>query len=159
MVLKNIALHILLAASLGFLAGCESFDSMRESVKDRFAPVVPVTRVFTGTPREVYEAARIAMVALGYEVVRGGAAQGRLEGVSRIGSAGEFGSSRQREISIRLQSMEGGKVEIAVELKEAVEESFNKLSSSATETPVRDPASFEAFFGELARRLPGPAPK
>jgi hypothetical protein len=159
MTLKNIALFILLAASLGFLAGCESFDSVRESVGGRFSPAAPVTRTFAGTSRDVYQAARLAMIALGYEFVRGGAAQGRLEGVSPIGSPGEFGSSRQREISIQLQPMEGGTVEVAVELKEAVEERFDKFSNAATETPLRDPAAYDSFFGELERRLPAQAAK
>jgi hypothetical protein len=127
-------------------------------VKDRFTPPTPVTRTLTGTSQEVHEAARLALAALGYEVERGGTA-GRLEGVSRIGSTGAFGSARQREISIRFRPMDGGQVEVAVELKEAVEESSDRGSGTAMETPLRDSAAYDAFFAELARRLAGQPPK
>jgi len=42
-----------------------------------------------------------------------------------------------------------------VQLEEIVEDSYNKLSNPATETPLRDSAGYDAFFEELARQLQG----
>jgi hypothetical protein len=40
-------------------------------------------------------------------------------------------------------------------LQEIIEDNFNKLANSATETPLRDSAGYDAFFEELERQLQG----
>lgn len=145
---------VLLAAVLGLFSGCDSMESMRSSVKDRIGGVPPKVRTFEGNQRQLYDAARKAMETLGYQLSSGGPAQGRLEGLSRIGGGDDFRSSRQRSISIRLQELDGGRVEVQVQLTEILEESSNRSAMPATETPLRDPAAYDVFFEELERSLP-----
>ena len=124
-------------------------------MQERIVGAPPKLRIVDGEPRQVYEAARLAMDRLGYQVTDGGPAQGRLEGLSRIGGGNDFKSSRQRAITVHLQPQDGGTVEVQVRLSEIVEDSFNRLANSATETPLRDSAGYDAFFEELARQLQG----
>jgi hypothetical protein len=145
---------LLLAAVCSILCGCESMESVGSTVKDRFSGVPPKVRTVDGNPRQVYEAARQAMEGLGYEFTSGGPAQGRLEGLSRIGEGDNFRSSRQRSISIHLQDMDGGKVEVQVQMTEIVEEDSNRSTKPATETSLRDSPAFDIFFSELERCLP-----
>ncbi|HUJ42177.1 MAG TPA: hypothetical protein VLW52_01095 [Opitutaceae bacterium] len=152
-------LLLLLSAACSFAAGCASVEAMRSTMQDRITGVPPKTRVVKGDTREVYEAARLAMDKLGYQLTSGGPAQGRLEGLSRVGGGDDFRSSRQRAISVHLQPSEDGGVEVQVRLSEIFEESFNRLANPATETPLRDSPGYEAFFEELARQLQGGAAK
>ncbi len=145
----------LLAAAWSLVAGCASVESMRSSMKDRISGAPPKIRVVEGDPRQVYEAARLTMGKLGYQVTAGGPAQGRLEGLSRIDGGDDFKSSRQRAISVHLQPEDGGTVAVQVRLSEIVEDSFSRLANPATETPLRDSAGYDAFFEELARQLQG----
>jgi hypothetical protein len=143
----------LLAVLVGLGGGCTSIDSVGSSVKERVAGMPPRVRTVNGDARLVYEAARQAMKRLGFDVTGGGAAQGKLEGLSRIEGGGGFQSSRQRSISVRLTDLEGGRVELQVKMTEIVEEDASRSAMSATETPVRDPAAYEAFFNEVEQRL------
>lgn len=145
----------LLVVAWGLGGGCASIESVRSTVKDRIAGMPPKIRNVEGAPRKVYEAARLTMEKLGYQQVSGGPAQGRLEGLSRIGGGDDFRSSRQRSISIRLLPREGENVEVQVLLLEIIEDNFNKLDNPATETPLRDSAGYDAFFEELERQLQG----
>lgn len=146
---------LLVAATWGFVAGCESMESVRNSVRDRFVSVPAKTHTVAGDVRQVYDAARIAMEKLGYEQTSGGPAQGRLEGLSRIGGGNDFRSSRQRAIAVHLQPMEGGQMLVEVLLTEIVEEGFGKVANPATETSLRDSPGYDAFFEELDRQLQG----
>ena len=152
---QNIFTLCLLAVAWSLVAGCASIESVRSTVKERIEGVPPKVRIVQGEQRQVYEAARLAIDKLGYQQVGGGPAQGRLEGLSRIGGGDDFRSSRQRSISIRLLPREGGNVEVQVLLQEIIEDNFNKLANSATETPLRDSAGYDAFFEELERQLQG----
>ena len=98
------------------------------------------------------------MEQFGYHFTEGGLAQGRLEGFSRIEGDGSFGSSLQRSISIHLEALEGGRVEIRVKMTEIIEEDSSRSAEPATETPVRDSGAYDAFFDEIERRLTPPAP-
>jgi hypothetical protein len=144
---------VLLAAAWSLVAGCASVESVRSTVQDRFTGAPPKIRLVEGDARQVYEAARLTMEKLGYQLTSGGPAQGRLEGLSRIGGGDDFKSSRQRSVSVHLQPREGGSVEVQVRLSEIVEDSFNRLANPATETPLRDSPGYDAFFEELERQL------
>lgn len=146
---------LLLAATCSLVAGCASVESVRNTMRERISGAPPKVRVVEGDPRQVYEAARLTTERLGYEVTTGGPAQGRLEGLSRIGGGDDFKSSRQRAISVHLQPGDGGTVAVQVRLTEIVEDSFSRLDNPATETVLRDPAGYDAFFDELARQLQG----
>jgi hypothetical protein len=142
-------LFVLVVAISALLAGCESIHSMRESVRQRIVGVPPHVRVVPGNEKQVFAAARLAMAKLGYQTVRGGPAQGELEGLTRIGGGDDFRSSRQREITINLLPGEAGVIEVRVWLKEIVENDFDRAANPATEMPVRDAAAYDAFFDEL----------
>ena len=153
--LKTLRSLILLAAVWGFLGGCTSLESMRDTVKDRVAGVPPKVRVVEGESRQSYEAARLAMEKLGYRFASGGPAQGRLEGFTRIDGGRDFGSSRQRSISIHLEPLDGGKIEVQVLLTEIAEEDSNRAAGAPVETPLRESASYDTFFAALERQLQG----
>jgi hypothetical protein len=140
-------LILFVAGSL--LAGCAQF----ESVKDRFTPAPPQTRVVPGEPRHVYDAARLAMEKLGYAFASGGPAQGRLEGISEIATGGSFGSAQQRAISVQIRPAEAGSVEIQVLIKETVERDADRSTGLATEQTLRAPAAYESFFSLLNQLL------
>jgi hypothetical protein len=144
---------ILLAVLLSLGGGCTSMDSMGSKMKDRIAPVPPRVRVVNGDLHQVYEAARQAMEHFDYHFTEGGPAQGRLQGLSRIEGNGGFGSSLQRSISIHMEALDGGRVEIQVKMTEIIEEDSSRSAMSATETPVRDAVAYDAFFDEVVRRL------
>jgi hypothetical protein len=149
---------ILLAVLVGLGAGCKSIDSVGSSVKERFGGMPPRVRTVNGDEHKVYDAVRQVMEKFGYRVTGGGPAQGRLEGLTRIEGDDSFGSSRQRGIAIRLAGLEGDRVELQVRMTEIVEEGGSRSAQSATETPLRDPAAYEAFFKEVERRLEPSAP-
>jgi hypothetical protein len=151
--LKTLQSLILLAAVGGFLGGCTSLESMRDTVRDRVAGVPPKVRVIDGESHQSYEAARRAMEKQGYRFASGGPAQGRLEGLTRIDGGRDFGSSRQRSISIHLEPLDGGKIEVQVLLTEIAEEDSNRAAGAPVETPLRESAGYDAFFAELERQL------
>ena len=150
---------MLAVAIAALLAGCESMHSIRDSVRERFTGVPPHVRVVKGDEKQIFAAARLAMAKLGYQYVRGGPAQGELEGATRIGAGDDFHSARQREITINLVPGEPGMIEVRVWLKEIVESDFDRATSPATEAPVRDAVAYDAFFDELQLRLQGVAGK
>jgi hypothetical protein len=137
------------------VAGCASIESVRSTVEERIEGVPPKVRIVQEERRQVYEAARLALDKLGYQQTGGGPAQGRLEGLSRIGGGDDFRSSHQRSISIMLVSRDDGSTAVQVLLHEIVEDSYDKLTNPATETPLRDSAGYDAFFDELDRQLQG----
>ena len=157
--MRTRCLLLLLAAGWSFTAGCSSVEAVRSTMQERITGTPPKIRLVQGDARQVYEAARLAMGRLGYQVTSGGPAQGRLEGLSRVGGGDDFKSSRQRAISVHLQPREGGEVEVQVRLSEIYEESFDRLANPATETPLRDSPGYDAFFEELERQLQSGAGK
>lgn len=144
---------ISLAVLLAICGGCTSMDSMRATVKEHISSAPPMARTVSGDSHQVYAAARKAMEKFGYRFTDGGPAQGRLEGLSRIEGDDNLRSSRQRSISIHLEELEGGRVEIQVQIKEIIEEEFSRSAMPATETSVRDPSVYDAIFDEIERRL------
>jgi len=150
----------LLLTAIGCLvAGCESLHTVRDSVRERFVGVPPHMRTMPGDEKQVFAAARLAMTKLGYDFERGGPAQGELEGFSHIGTGEDFHSSVQRSITIHLLPGAVGYTEVQVWMKEIVESGFDRSTSPATETPLRDPAAFDAFFEVMQQQLQGAAGK
>ncbi|OHE82986.1 MAG: hypothetical protein A3G75_08375 [Verrucomicrobia bacterium RIFCSPLOWO2_12_FULL_64_8] len=142
-------------AALGLLAvllfGCATVGDLRDAVKERLVGE-PKVKVVKADVRAAFEAARQAMEHLGYQYVRGGPAQGELEGLTRISGGGASRSARQRSISIRLRALDGESTEIRVLLKEIVEADSGDLT---TQTPLRESPGYEVFFVEVDRRLKG----
>jgi len=150
---------LLLVATGALLAGCESFHSVRDSVRERIVGAPPHVRVVNGDEKQVFAAAKLAMAKLGYEFVRGGPAQGLLEGLSRIDSGATIRSSRQRSITINLQPGTEGTVEVQVWIKEIEQSDFDRASNPASEVPLRDSAAFDVFFDALQQAMQGAAGK
>jgi len=151
------ALLLLLAGLL--LGGCESFESVRENFRDRVTGVPPKTHVVAGEAATVFQAARAVMERSGYAFSGGGAAQGRLEGLTRIDRGGEFGASRQRSISIHLVPAEPGKIEVQVLITEIVEEASGHGGGATDQRELRDSAEYGSFFADLEHELQLPAAK
>lgn len=147
---------ILMAVVAGMPAGC---DSVRESMRERFTPMQPKVRIVQGDSKQVFTAARAAMGRLGFEMVRGGPAQGELEGLTPIGGGNDLQSSRQRDMTVHLTALGDGRVEVRVLIQEIEEDRYSRLSNPATSTPVRDPTVYDTFFDELERQLQGVANK
>ncbi len=150
--MKTQILSRCLALATALLAGCSQF----ESVKDRFTPTPPQSRVVRGEPRQVFDAARTAMERSGYHYTGGGPAQGRLEGQTEIAQGGSFGAAQQRFIEIRLQPAEAGSIEVQVLIRQTMEREGDRSTGTATEQALRDPAAYESFF-ELLNSLLGAA--
>jgi hypothetical protein len=148
---------ILFAVLFGLCAGCDSVDSVRTTMQDRISAVAPKARTVSGDKHQVFEAARRAMEKCGYQFTGGGAAQGRLDGLTRIEGGDDLRSSRQRAISIDMDDLDGGRVDVHVKIKDIVEGDFGRSAMPATETPVRDPAVYDAFFDEIEHQLKTPA--
>jgi|SRR5208283_579868 len=143
---------------VGLGGGCASIDSVQSAVKDRVLGPPPRIRTVDGDLPQVYAVARQTMENLGYQFAGGTLSEGRLEGLSRIEGGDSFQSSQQRSISIRLAVLDGGRVELQVQMKIIVEEDDSRSAMPATETPVRDPAAYEVFFKEVERQLTPSAP-
>lgn len=150
---------ILLAVLLGLCGGCSSMESVRSTMRDRIAGVPPKVRTVNGDLRQVYEAAHQTMDKLGYQFTGGGPAQKRLEGHSRIYESDDFKTCRQRAVLVRLEDLEGGRVEVQVQMTEIIAEDTDRSARPATETPLRDSTAYDAFFDELERRLQAPGSK
>ena len=133
-------------------AGCEtdSSDIVHTVLSPREAPR---SRVFQGDTRAVYEAARAAADELGYRVVRGGPAEGRLDALSGIAGGDEAGSSRQISMKVRISAAEETGSEVTVSFTEIIEESSSGQPAMATQTPLRDTPLYEVFFRDLQKAL------
>lgn len=135
------------------LGGCESMQAVRDSVRERFAPVPPHVQVVPGRPQAIYAAARRAMKRLGYQITTGDRMDGRLEGFTRVDSGDGFQGSYQRRIRVRIEP--GGRDNMAVQVTvyEIEGSAFGQSSGPATETALRDSPTYDAFFSELTSQL------
>lgn len=119
---------------------------MREQVREKFTPVEPRTRVFAAEPPAVYEAARTALDRMEFRVLRGGAAQGRIEAVSGVTTGNSLREARQIAMTVRLRADGEGGTEVAVNLTEILENDSSNAAGTGTETPLRDTPLYEVFF-------------
>jgi hypothetical protein len=140
-----------------FLAGCESDSSdIMHTVLD--AREAPKSRVFQADTRAVYEAVRAAADQMGYRIVHGGPAEGRLEALSGISGGDDAGSARQLSLKVRISPAEESGSEVTVSFTEIIEETSAGLPAMATQTPLRDTPLYEVFFRNVQQALKaGPA--
>lgn len=142
---------IVLAAGL---AGCESVSDATSAVRERFAErAAPHTRSFPAARAAVYDAVRVAADHMGYRAVRGGAATGIYEGVSRVRGGDAAGSSRQLALRVRLENAVDGGTTVAVRITEIIEADSSNRTGVATETPLRDTPQYEVFFRGVEQAL------
>jgi hypothetical protein len=135
------------------LAGCES-DSLSENIHTVLGPrEAPQTRVFQAEQRATYEAARAAALEMGYRIIRGGPAEGKLDALSEIAQGETRGSSRQVSMKVRMVPAAEAGTSVEVSLTEIIEENTESQPGTATETPLRDTPLYEVFFRDLQRAL------
>ncbi len=143
---------LILVVGLG-LVGCESVESVKTGVREKFSGPTYQTRVFTGDSRAIFDAARASTEQLGFRITRFGAAQGVIEGVSGLVSDDRMRGTTQRTIKVRLTSAVDGGTTVAVLFTEIVEDDFNKGAGQGTETSLRNHPLYESFFGKMTQAL------
>ncbi len=138
------------------LGGCESVRSdFQTGVREKIHGPVFERRVFAGTQREVYDAARSAVAAMGYRITRYGAAQGVIEAFNTLATAETLKTTEQLRLQIRL-SMAAEGCEVAALFTQMLENDFNKGPGLSTENAVKNSSLYEVLFRRIAENLAKP---
>jgi hypothetical protein len=149
---------VLLACFL--FGGCDSLSDATASLREKVAARDEGrTRAFAAPSRVAYEAVRAAAHQMGYRFVSGGAAQGKLEAVSGVGTGDSLRSSRQIAMSVQLHPTDPTNTEVNVRLTEVIESDSSGRAGQATGSPLRDTPQYEVFFREVQKALNAPAAK
>lgn len=134
--------------SLSFLfGGC---DSVSERISQRFEVVPPKNRSYHADGKVVFDAAQLAVRRIDFQLSRTAAAQGIVEGISRIQGGDSFSDARQHTIEVRLRSAEAGTTQVDVLIKEQQESTDFK---GATNIALRDHGLYDSFFAALEQAL------
>jgi hypothetical protein len=146
---------VFVVALLCVLPGCESFSNATSGVRDRMATrAAPQMRTYQAPGRATYDAVRATAAAMGYRFIRGGAAQGELEAISRVGSGETLGSARQISMKVALKpTLDEKGTEVAIRLTEIIEADSSNRAGQATETPLRDTPQYDVFFRRVGQAL------
>jgi hypothetical protein len=139
--------------ALGLLAGCGSVSDLREKISSREQPRI---RVYAAAPRATYEAAKRAAEEMGYRFVRGGPAQGELEGISKVSSSDTMSSSRQISLDVKFVATLDGGTELRLLFREINEGDSVRRAGTATATALRDTPQYEVFFRTVQQVLDAP---
>jgi len=138
------------------LAGCDSLSDATQNVRAKIAARSEPRQVrdFSAPSRAAYEAVRTAAHAMGFQFLRGGAAQGEFEAVNSVAPGETSRSARQIAMKVRLHGdPDGATTEIGVLFTEIIEADSTNRASLATETPLPDGPQYETFFREVQRAL------
>lgn len=145
----------LLLLCLG-LSGCESVRSdFQTGVREKIHGPAFQTRVFAGTQRDVYEAARSAVTGMGYRITRYGAAQGIIEAYNAIATGETLKTTQQLRLQIRLSSVADG-IEVATLFTEMLENDFNKGPGLSTENAVKNSSLYEVLYRRITENIAKP---
>ncbi len=117
---------------------------------ERFDAPQPKTRIIEGDSHAIFEAARVAVRRLDFQVSKAAFAQGIINGHSALRSGDTFGKASQMSIEVRLHSYDAGKTEVAVLLREQEE---SASFAGATNLPLREHALYGAYFSALEQAL------
>jgi hypothetical protein len=139
---------LLLTAFSFALVGCESGARLPSVFRERISPTYQ-THAVLAAQRPTYEAAREALKKMSLTFTSGGAAQGKLEGLSVLQPGAGAGSARQIAISVKLSPLLWGGTEVAVLFSEIREDSFSKREGMGTSTPMKDTPLYDVFFSHL----------
>jgi hypothetical protein len=139
-----------LASGFLVLAGC---DSLPSGSGGRLGPAPATTRIFQGTSRAVYDAAKASLAKMEFRVTKGGPAAGRIEAVSGLKSDESLRSTRQITMSIHISDLGDGTCEVSAVLKEAIEEDSVERQGFVTQSTLRDTPYYEVFFSGLGQVL------
>ena len=139
-----------LGALLLVFAGCET---MGNRMRDKFGPAPSKVQIYAADQSRTHAAAMEVVNQLGFRILRGGAAQGRIDAVSALRSDDAFRGSRQLDMKIRLNPTLDGGTEVRVTLTELIQDDYNKSSGMGMAMPLRDMPIYAVFFRELAQAL------
>ena len=144
-------------AALLVSTGCESVRSdIRESVREKIAGPQYRERVFSGDARATFDAARRAVVAMGFRVDRpGGAAQGKIVAFSGLQSGQDLAASRQIRLQIEI-SPYGTESRVRALFTEVLEADFARGPGHATENGLKDTPLYEVLFRRIEEGLKQP---
>lgn len=136
------------------LVGCGTLSDAASGVREKIAARnEPRVKTFTGTPRVVFEAVKIAADQMGYRMTHGGPAQGKYEGVSAVGPGEASGSARQVSIKVTLHAtLDETGTDVSVRFAEILEDNPNGRGL-ATETTMQDTPLYEVFFRHIREAL------
>jgi len=132
------------------LGGCETVG---ERMQAKFGPAPSRTETYAADTVRAYEAAKEVVTQLGFRVVRGRAAQGRLDAVSSIRTDDHFRGSRQLELKARFEKTLDGGTAVRLAITELIEDDTTKSSGMGVATPLKDGAVYQIFFRSLREAL------
>jgi hypothetical protein len=132
------------------LGGCETVG---ERMQGKFGPLPSQTETYEADKMRSFEAARTVLTQLGFRIVRGGAAQGRLDAVSSIRTDDHFRGSRQLELRVRFDPTVDGGTNVQVVIMELIEDDTTKSSGMGVAAPLKDSAVYKIFFRSLREAL------
>ena len=147
-------LALVLSSLVLVLAGCETTATdFKTSVREKFDGPTYRTKLVSADARASYEAAKQAAGKLGFRVVSGGPAQGRMEALSGLSANDSLQGARQLSMKVKLSPVTTGGTEVAVLITEQVQDDFNKGPGQVTETPLRDSPLYAVFFRTVEQAL------
>lgn len=150
---KILLLCCSLAIVLGALGGCEA---VTDRVRQKFTPAPPETRTYKADQRAVYEAARNALDGMGFRVLRGGPAQGKIDAVNSVQTDDALRGARQVAVKVRLEPTLDGGTEMRVWITEIVEDNYHSGAGMGTEMPMHNTPLYEVLFRRVGRALGEP---
>ena len=137
------------------LAGCEDVVDTVKGPMPFGAPDQRQTEhTFAADTHTTYEAAKAALRSMGLRYTHGGPAQGELDGISDVAGTDLPGSAHQYVLKAHLHPTLDGKGTIMdLEIMEVVEDDTLHHQGEGTESALRDPALYNAFFGYVQQQL------
>ena len=136
---------LLLGATL-LLAGCDSLPSIGE----RYSAVPPQTRVFSADHRTTYFAAQLAVKKVDFVLTKSAIEQGIVEARSGLRGDNAFEQVRQLTLEIRLNDIDASHTEVAVLLREQIEDTGHP---GATEQTLRAHGLYDTYFAMLEQAI------
>lgn len=110
--------------------------------------------VYAQDLRTVFESARTALNAMGYEVQSGSPADGKLEMAARVLPGGSAEPVRQRSVVLTFEDAPESGTTLRVTFSETLEESGISGERSVTTRVLRGGAIYDAFWARLDHLLP-----
>ncbi|HRP04362.1 MAG TPA: hypothetical protein PLV87_05580, partial [Opitutaceae bacterium] len=132
------------------MTGCESVRSdLSAGVREKIHGPVFQTRVFAGTQRDVFEAARASVAGMGFKITRSGPAQGVIEAFNALSTGETLKTTQQLRLQVRISPVAEG-CEVAALFTQMLENDFNKGRGQATENAVKNTSLYDVLFGRIA---------
>lgn len=130
-------------------------SDLSAGVREKIHGPVFQTRVFAGTQRDVFEAARASVAGMGFKITRSGPAQGVIEAFNALSTGETLKTTQQLRLQVRISPVAEG-CEVAALFTQMLENDFNKGRGQATENAVKNTSLYDVLFGRIAGNLPKP---